>query len=117
MAKTDKLRQAILAARDLRQEPVSIPEWPGVEGLFVRARTVSETFPFSAAVDAVDNDKFAALTIAYSLCHEDGTLVFDPATDLDLINSKSPAVILRLYKMAQRVNGDGKEAEEERGEG
>jgi hypothetical protein len=107
--KLDTIRHAILAARDFRKRPVSVPEWGFDEGLFVRSLNILDAVAFEKANDQVEKAKTVALYLAFTLCDEDGERIFDPVADLDDLCKKDPEVLSRLFAEALGQNqGDAK---------
>lgn len=107
----DDLRTRILASDDHKIEPVSVPEWPTVDGrLFVRVMSGAERDAFEAAF--VNNRNGAALIniraklAAKTLCTEDGARIFTDA-DAKELGQKSASALDRVFAAAQRLNGIG----------
>ncbi len=114
MSRNHQMRHAILASRDYRIKPVAAPEWGLDDGLFVRSLSILDGVAFDKATKDLDDAKYAALYLAYSLCGEDGIRVFDPAADVDELCAKDPEVIARLFHEALDLNRGGKGSDKER---
>lgn len=101
------LRDRILAAQDIKIEPVATPEWPEVDGeLYVKAltghardaierMTTDNNFRFKK--DLFDN--FRALYASVTLVDADGRLIFDER-DVELLGEKSSIALQRVYEKA-----------------
>ncbi len=119
-----KLKDKIKAAKDLKAEKVSVPEWDCE--LYIQALNGEQREAYEAAttnindegkVSIVHENMRAKLLVncVYEVA-EDGSLgdrAFDGSDeDLELLSAKSSAVLERLAKVAQKLSGIGKEAEE-----
>lgn len=107
-------RADILAANDTKTEAVECPEWGGT--VYVRTITGAERDRWE-----VVNEKFRdspgtanirGSLLALALCDEHGKPLFTPA-DAGAIGAKSAAVVDRLYDVAARLSGIGKQAVED----
>lgn len=101
-------RAAILAAEDLRREPVRVPEWGGV--VWVRTLTGEErdrweTMAFVSEDGKVraNEDNIRARLVALTACDETGDLLFSVG-DIEALGRKSATAINRLFDAASRVN-------------
>jgi len=109
-------RDAVLAADDLRLEPVRVPEWGGL--LYVRSLTGTQRDEFEqACMDArrgnrLDVRGLKARLLVMTVCDGAGGLMFGPK-DVEAIRAKSAAAIERVWDTAQRLNGLTAEAVEE----
>jgi hypothetical protein len=93
-------REQILGAADLKKERVEVPEWGGE--VYVRTMTGAEREAFE--VRAVDTKaKVIPTLLALTLCDAEGSLIFTP-DDIDAINGKSVAALMRLQAVAVRIN-------------
>ena len=102
-------RTDILAAQDLVQTEIDVPEWGGklyLRGLSAaersayenRFRTLRQEDPEQASLKAV------VLLIAMTAISSDGRPVFTEE-DLDALAAKSFDVLLKVFHAARRVNG------------
>jgi hypothetical protein len=101
-------RDAILAAEDLRREPVPVPEWGGT--VYVRTMTGTErdawemmAFTVKDGEASVNRDNIRARLAALTVCDETGELLFS-VDDIDALGKKSAPALDRVYAVAQRVN-------------
>lgn len=107
-------RDAILAAADLPRELVEVPSWNG--SVYVKTMTAGEREAFEAAALASDG-KLSAGTIrarlaAATVVDETGQRLFSDA-DVETLNRKGAPALIRIFDVAQRLNGLGRaEAEE-----
>lgn len=100
-------REAILAARDWKEEEVDVPEWGGT--VRVRTITVADRMALQAAYkDGADGaivapedvrTRMVALTLVDELGHK--LFSFD---DIEALNEKNPGVIDRIFAVAARLN-------------
>ena len=106
-------RDQILAAIDVKIEPVECPEWGGT--IYVRNMTGKAREKFERSryrmhgkdIEVVHENTRASLLVA-SVCDKDGNLVFTEA-DIDALNEKNGAVLDRLFDVAQRLSAMRKE--------
>jgi len=101
------LRDKILAAKDIQDEVVDVPEW-GVK-LLVRGLTGRQRARLlQNAVDAngnVDLERIYPELVIYSVYDpETGEQVFKPA-DRDALADKSGAALERIAQVAMRLSG------------
>jgi hypothetical protein len=106
-------RDAILAAQDLKNEKVEVPEWGGY--VFVRCMTGTERDAFENEAYVVKGknveinpENFRARLLVKVLADEQGKRIF---TDEDLISlgAKSARILDRLFAVATRINGLSRE--------
>jgi hypothetical protein len=107
MALLDRL--AILQARTLPQESVSVPEWGG--DVFVRTLTAKELDDFQAAnIQGSGKDRkpnlqnFRARLAVRCIVDADGKRLFED-TDAEALGAASCRAIDRVFAVAQRLNG------------
>ena len=104
----------ILEAEDLKREPVEVPEWGG--RVFVRTMTGAERDAWEAQVfkgdGEVDRKNFRARLLVRTIVGETGDRIFAD-NQADALGRKSFAVLDRLFRVAQRLNGIGADAEDE----
>jgi len=106
-------REAILAADDLPREAVDVPEWGG--RIWVRALTAGERETWETRYLGTDEAASPASRIRASLavfacCDEAGKPLFTEA-DVPALAGKSAAAVLRIWRIAARLNGLGEERE------
>lgn len=96
---------AILAASDVRVEPVDVPEWGG--RVYVRTWTAAEREAFEDAVlgdgGKLAKGLFRATVCQLSICDQAGALTFGP-DDIPALAKRSAAAIARIYQAADRLN-------------
>lgn len=107
------LRDAILAAEDIRHEIVEVPEW----GVSVEVRGLTAKARADLLQNAQDGRGGISLAKAYPMlviacCYdpESGAPVFDPA-DREALENKSGAALERVALAAARLSGLDSEAE------
>lgn len=106
------LKDKILAQKDLIQEPVSIPEWPEVDGqIYVRTMTGVERddyegLVFSKQRNGKPQDLRGLKSRLVVLCavDENGDRIFADKDEKDL-QQKSAAAINRVADVALSLNG------------
>ncbi len=115
-----KLRARILAAKDIKSQTETVPEWGDESGPLVlelrgltgetqtaclAASAVKAKGPDGEETTQTDNAKLAQLILMKSLYDpETRALVFEDA-DADALWQKSGAVLNRLAQIAMRLNG------------
>lgn len=95
------VKSRILAADDTRRDQIDVPEWGGVfelRGMNGNERRHAE------ALMVEDKLTYADLIIPCLCDPESGARIFD-ASDRDLVNAKSGAVLSRLAMSAMRLSG------------
>lgn len=98
----------ILAVDDLKQEDVPVPEWGGTVRL--RTLTGTERDAFGQALMGTDGKadmtNYRARLLASCMVAEDGSALFSSA-EVGALGAKSGAVLDRLFRVADRLNGLG----------
>ena len=110
-------KSAILAADDLKNEDVDVPEWGGT--VRVRAFSGRERDAFEASLvrgdgkdRKVDLTNMRARLVALTVVDESGQKVFTQ-DDVDLLGAKSGSALDRVFSVAQKLNGlSGADVEE-----
>ena len=105
------LKDSILSADDLAHEDVTVPEWGGARVRVAEMSALDRVEFDEEVADAKDARKgkdlspirLAVLLLRRCLREPDGSAAFD-AADLDRLGRKSPRVLLRLFRVAARVN-------------
>jgi len=101
-------REQILAAQDLRNEEVAVPEWGG--SVRVRMMTGTERDLLGASLlgenKKVDMAQYRLRLVATCLVGEDGQPLFGP-DEVGLLGAKSGVALDRVYRMAERLNDVG----------
>lgn len=113
----DLNRDLILESKDLPREEVEIPEWGG--SVFVRTMTGEERDAFDARLYK-ERDKggeegirnISALVAVMTVVDRNGNRLFTEA-DIVPLGRKSSGALVRIWKVAQRLNVLGPKAEEE----
>lgn len=104
-------KAAILAAQDIKPEIVEVPEWGGKVG--VKRMTGAEFESWQNWVNAnIKNDangnpdttKVRPAFLAHLLVDDAGKKLFEEA-DIVELGKKSIAPLMRLFGIAQRING------------
>lgn len=104
-------KASILAAQDLPRETVNVPEWGGDVTVATMTGTERDTFEQELSDDK-DNPIFRARVLVRCLTDEAGKPLFT-ADDIEALSSKSAKALDRLYTVAKRLNGIGKDEQEE----
>lgn len=106
-------RESILAAEDLRRETVSVPEWGGE--VLVRALTGKERDAFENGMwigdpgqRRLNAENLRARLVAATVIDESGKKLFSDA-DVEALGAKSGAALDRVYEVAARLSGIGKD--------
>lgn len=102
------LRDTIIAARDLREEPVVVPEWGATFRLVEMDGAERMGFDDESAALKADGKKEDGLRLAARLlvrCIRDeaGARVFADG-DADVLVRKNPKVLMRLFRRAAEIN-------------
>ncbi len=100
----------ILAAADLTTQTVAVPEWGG--DVLIRSMTGTQRDAYENSLmvkdDAgkyrVDTENMRVKLVLFCAVDEQGAQLFD-ASELSALAGKSAAVIERLFKAAQSLNG------------
>ena len=99
-------KEAILACKDLKQEIVEVPEWGG--SVIVRTMTGTERDAFEQSItkDGVqyNTDNIRARLVSLTLIDEDGNRLFTDK-EVESVGGKAASALVRLYDVAQRLNG------------
>jgi hypothetical protein len=110
------LRDAILSKEDVVIEPLVIPEWGGIT-VYVRTMSSGDQGKFRAqsmrkiptadpnvTKEEFDDRFFTEKLAVYTVCDEEGNLVFTPE-DIPELAKKSAVVMQRIFEVAARLNG------------
>lgn len=104
-------RDSFLAADDLKSEVVPVPEMG--DSIRIRMMTGAQRDSYAASLrkadGTFDGTGYRAKLLARCLVDESGALMFTEG-EVELINSKSPAVIDRLFEVADRLSGTSPDA-------
>ncbi len=102
-------RNAILAASDIQQESVEVPEWGG--SVIVRGLTGAQRDRFEASMFGQRQGKpvfrlqnLRAQLVMLSVVDEQGKQLFDES-DVMALGQKSAAALQRIWNVAQRLSG------------
>jgi hypothetical protein len=112
----DLNRDLILESKDLPSEEVDIPEWGG--SVFVRTMTADERDKFDyRLIESKKNsgggvDNVSALVAVMTVTDRNGNRMFTEA-DIVPLGRKSSGALARIWKVSQRLNALGPQAEEE----
>ena len=103
-------KEAILSAKNAPPETVEVPEWGG--SVCVKVMTAAER---EAYEDAVYDDEGTAAAphpavqlLVRTVCDDSGKLLFG-ADDVAALAAKDAPVLMRLYRIARKVNKIGRE--------
>lgn len=104
-------RATILSAKDIRREPLDVPEWGGT--LYVRVMTGSERDEFERIVlngktAGPGMSNLRARMAAITICDESGQRMFVDADMIEL-GKKSATALDRVFAKAQEINRIGAE--------
>jgi len=104
-------KEDILNCDDLKMESVKVKEWGGT--IFVKELNVKERIEFEASIKDKDDTMKAMLTmLSISICDKDGNRLFE-ASDIELLYKKNVKVILKLFRIANKLSALNVESEEE----
>jgi hypothetical protein len=110
-------REDILRAEDIPQEVVEVPEWGGCVRL--RGLTGDERDSFEASIIVgrganrqVNWRNLRSKLVALSIVDEAGQRMFTDA-DVDVLGRKSAVALERLFEVAARLSGLGRQDMEE----
>lgn len=103
-------KEAILGADDLKRELVNVPEWGG--DVYVYTMTGEERDAWEVSI-MDGKGKTSFLNIRAKLCartirDEEGNRYFTDK-EIDLLGKKSGQALDRIFDVAKRLNGIGKE--------
>ncbi|NUO62432.1 MAG: hypothetical protein HOQ26_01305 [Gemmatimonadaceae bacterium] len=95
-------RDQILGAEDRTTVRVEVREWGG--HAFLRPLSLAERVELESRKDGATPDAALALTVAFSLCDEQGARLFTEPADITALTQKSAAVLLKLGARVKRMN-------------
>lgn len=99
------IREQILNFSDVGIERLDVPEWP--VPVYVKVMNGTERRSWnSLAYDAegkLIDDHYRSRLLAFCLCDESGSLIFQP-DDIPALDQKNPLVIQRLFLAARKKN-------------
>lgn len=104
-------REQILAADDIKSEDVDVPEWGGSVRVLVMTGVARDTFNGLMQKTDTTVGYFQSSLLVSTVIGDDGAPVFTMA-DIDALRLKSGAVVTRVAKVAERLNGFGVDAVE-----
>ncbi len=92
----------IFACEDIRSKIVSVPEWGG--DMKIRTLSIADQIEFEKSNKNKKHDSDAIFTMLTLCCvNEEGNRMFDKQ-DLEALQSKSSAAILRVFKECLDLN-------------
>lgn len=100
-------RAQIEAAEDLGREVVEVPEWGG--SVVVRMMTAGEHTRLGQEYEGLPKDRLVFHLLAKVIVDDAGEALFAGEDGVEALAGKSKDVVLRLYKLASRLNGLGKD--------
>lgn len=92
-------RDDVLSAKDLRLEPVAVPEWGG--SIFVRPMTAEQADKFQSNPDGLEN--LTSRMVAFCAVDENGGRLFVDE-DVPALANKSASAMRRVVEAIGRVN-------------
>lgn len=104
----DLTRDGIISVEDLPLERVEVPEWNGV--VYMRVLTGKQRDEFEQlatdrrAAKRFECKEIMVRMIQMSLCDKSGKLLFAGHEDAQKLNEKSAAVLIRLFKVVQKIS-------------
>ena len=106
-------KDLILQSKDLQQKEVAVPEWGGT--VLVRGMTGTERDAFEGSVVSmngkdvsVNYENMRTKLLVRCIVDENGDRIFDDA-DISVLAAKSAIALNRVYEVAQKLSGIGKE--------
>ena len=99
----------IFEVQDVKIEKVTIPEWNG--HVFVRSMTSRERDDWETGYSK-DKSNMRATFAARTVCDEAGGLIFTDG-DIEDLGRRSASALSRIFDVASRLNGYGKQDIEE----
>lgn len=111
-------RDQILSSSDLSHEMVSVPEWGGSVAVWTVTGDEISEWENSVSRRVGSGDKIRdsrgikSALLVLCLKDESGKRIFSD-DDIEMLGGKSAKVINRLWDAATRMNGIGKETQEE----
>jgi len=103
-------KEDILNCNDLKMEAVKVKEWEGT--VFIKELSVKERIEFEASIKEKDDTMRAMLTmLSISICDKDGNKLFE-ASDIEALYKKNVKVILKLFRIANKLSALNVESEE-----
>lgn len=93
-------RDLILSSRRA-PEAVHVPEWGG--DVYIKTMSARDRLSFEAAVKSNPELVLAPTLLAFTLCDEEGKLLFAQG-DVDALHDQPWGVLSRLYQHAARLN-------------
>lgn len=97
-------KEAILAANDLKQEIINVPEWGG--DVIIRTMTGEERDAFDSEMIRDDKRSFKnirARFLSLIICDDKGARLFDDK-EISVLGKKSAAALDRLFTAGQKLN-------------
>lgn len=106
-------KAAILAATDIKTEVVAVPEWGGdvrIRGLSGHERDAFEQSMFKGEGDkrVFDSENVRARLLVRAIVDDNDQRIFADDDDA-VLGQRNGSVLARLYLVAQRLSGLGKE--------
>lgn len=105
--------EALKNLNDRKPVAVEVPEWGGT--IYLRPLSAGDRIEWENEYLLVEanaaTSPFALL--AYSLCDEDGNPLGPIAEGLEILRTKNPEVVMRLYRKTLKLNLIGKAAEDQ----
>ena len=97
-------RDSILQASDIPKTKVTIKEWGG--DAYIKTLTGGERLKLESDIseDAKKNGPAMCRVVCATLCDAEGKLLFAYPDDIEVLNTKSVAVLHRLFNKALKVN-------------
>ncbi len=104
-------KELIIAAQDLPQEIVKVPEWPGVDTVIVRTLTATERDAYEADIfqrngtdTRVNMTNIRSKLCARCMIDDKGERIFSDR-EIGILGKKSSLVVDRIFDAARTLNG------------
>lgn len=99
----------IIEVDDLKTETVSVPEWGGEVCVRCLKGWQRDQFESWAAENVKDLAHYRAKLVSLALCDENGESLNATEADMLKLSDKNAAALNRVFTVAQRLSGMGKQ--------
>ncbi len=100
-------REAILAAEDLSQVEVEVPEWGG--SVWVRGLTAHERTKLERSGNEPEDEDRRLKLVTLCTCDREGKRLFN-LEDIEALGEKNWEPVQRIFEKALELNGMGRQA-------
>lgn len=107
----------IVAASDQKTLDVLVPEWGEDVGVTIKSLTVAEHKAFAKSVKDVEDDATISAHLCVACLVDSSGQPLLAFNDVTILAGKSAAAVKGIAKAAMKLNGLGKDAEDERKNG